>query len=252
MATIEDKVIYRIQTADLANLDEKQCGAETTTDSDLGYKMYGYKDASGTVQRFLAKDQNIKVQNIVTTTGALDDTSGDLIIGDGSTSFVNIKTTSRKFGVGISDASDLLEVVSETDDKISFNVGPTTAASVGKIYTIAQQVQLSADGGYTLILATGGKFFIGTGWITVIGASSSGTETLATVAYDSSGVFVVPVTGSVGLGTAKDTADKVNFYVEAVDGEWALHLQNKSGSSTTPYAVVVGFKLEYHESIAAV
>jgi len=59
-------IIYRITNADLTNLNSKQTGIETTADSDLDFKMYGYKDDGGNLFRLLAKDQKAKVTEIKT------------------------------------------------------------------------------------------------------------------------------------------------------------------------------------------
>jgi hypothetical protein len=245
MAEIQDKVIFKIQTTDLTNLANKQTGAETVADGDCGYKMYGYKDADGTVQRFLAKDQIVQ-------TARIQNKTNELYIGTESSNFITIKNGSRQIGIGVEPLS-ILHVLSETgdDEHIKLDVGSATQ-SIGEVRKIARQINMAVNDVEALFTGTALQLFKGVGWISVTGGAGSTNEALATIAFDSTGVYVVPISGTAGLGTAKDTADKVNFYTDVTADIFTLNLQNKSGSGSVGYPVTVAYSIEYHESIAAV
>lgn len=95
-----DVVIYRITDADLNNLVAKETGIETAADSDLGFKMYGYKDADGNLRRLLAKDQNARVLYLNVNNAA------------GNTTVLNLNVPTSKYGkiIGQVNSTDLMAI----------------------------------------------------------------------------------------------------------------------------------------------
>lgn len=62
MATTDAK-IFRINDY-IANINAAQIAVEPANDADLGYRMYGGKDAAGNVQKWLAKDKPIRAESL--------------------------------------------------------------------------------------------------------------------------------------------------------------------------------------------
>ena len=54
--------VYEISTSGVADLNISEWCFESTVDSDLGYRMVAAKDSYGDTQKWLAKDQDIKVK----------------------------------------------------------------------------------------------------------------------------------------------------------------------------------------------
>lgn len=68
MADTTNKRILHIETADFTDLQNTQIGVMSGNDGDLGYQMWGGKDGSGSITRWLAKDQDIKVDDVLINT----------------------------------------------------------------------------------------------------------------------------------------------------------------------------------------
>jgi hypothetical protein len=80
--------IFRIQDA-VASINDGQICIEDGNDSDLGFRMFGYKDGNGVTQKCLAKNQDAYIQDLrlsgsttIGETGLLKhDTNGDVTGG---------------------------------------------------------------------------------------------------------------------------------------------------------------------------
>jgi len=59
--------VFEISTALVDDLNTKQICAETTSDTDLGFKMWGGKDVDGNITRWLAKDKNAQIADLKIT-----------------------------------------------------------------------------------------------------------------------------------------------------------------------------------------
>lgn len=91
---VEPVRVYEINTGDVANLNNNEICSENTNDADLGFPMWGGKDNSGNVTKWLAKDKNASVNNLTvktfTTPGFLKNDSSGVITGGNQVSIDDI------------------------------------------------------------------------------------------------------------------------------------------------------------------
>ncbi len=168
-----DVLFNRILTASVSSLNTGQQGWETAADSELGFKMSVGKNGDDVEQKFLAKDQKIKVLDS-TITGALsclDDSSGgesfarysadangnDLLIQKsrhatiGSHTIVQDDDKVGTIGFAASDGADfgtrVAEIRAEVDD------ASPASSSIGGALVFSASAGVSADD-----LAEAGRF----------------------------------------------------------------------------------------------
>lgn len=176
MATTDAR-IFRINDY-IANINAAQIAVEPANDADLGYRMYGGKDAAGNVQKWLAKDKPIRAESLgligtdyIGEAGLLrHDTNGDVVgkqmtvaelnsmLSDGPIGgTVNLPDGEIAYGGGVGGLnSDEDFKWDDTNQSIragtnsvatgtnSFALG-NEAAATGN-YSIAQGVQATASG----------------------------------------------------------------------------------------------------------
>ena len=151
---IEPVRVYEISTGSTTDLNNNEICNETSNDADLGFSMWGGKDNSGAVTKWLAKDKNARVNALTvltfTTDGFLKNNTSGVITGGNQISIDDIsdKYWSRNNSLGYVYPRTL-------SDKVGIKISvPTADLHVNGTFRVLTQAggninEISNDGTFT-------------------------------------------------------------------------------------------------------
>jgi len=231
---IEQIGFGHIELADLTGLGSKQGGHETVTDTELNTKTYGYKDAAGTLRRFVIKGSkgyfsHLRALNL-TAGAAVSDASGnitstvfsDLLIAHGSDGYVQFNTSDKL-------NSDIDFFWNNSDKRLVLGDGVATDTFNISATDVTKVMSMSATGSsiwhFSIKDASGSGFQIGDG------ATITPRLTILKDTYRVGiGSQVLPIETLAIEGAAGDVAALLSLSVSG-STKWIMGVKNTDGDS---------------------
>lgn len=163
--------IYHQSLAALSSLQGKQIGVNSSADADLGYRMWGGKDAAGAVTQWLAKDKNARVLSMRQDSSFSKKDTSMLYKGD-SAFITGLKATR-------------FNVTTLTSDSINATGGTNlNRVTMDSVLSINKLIQVTGDSAYLAALKNDRFYF--------------GVQNGTTLVADSARVLKMRIGGATG------------------------------------------------------